>query len=340
MEWLFRRHFWIVHLAFLALAAIILAATVNVFVENWLSKKFVVPERKEVPRPSVTKIEERDFSIANNRNLFEAKREAVASADVDVTEGPNEGCLRWEEASPTTLRARLNGTAVFADPRNSLALIEDTRQVGAGVSSYSINDCPEAVSLSPELLDILGRDATKPTVACNRLLDSATIKRIDVDRVYFYNDAERRCEYLAMDGADMTPIQPSPRASAAPPSMGDEYGKSVKRLGPTSFELEASDLENALNNLSQLSTQARMVPAFEDGKPIGFKFFSIRPNSVFSKIGFENGDIITRINGYELNSPDKALELYQKLLTTKQFNVDLKRGNSKLTYDYNVKGGS
>jgi general secretion pathway protein C len=335
VEWLFRRHFWIVHLAFLALAAIILAVAVNVPVEYWLTKKFTVPEKKAVQRPTQPKVVHRDFSIANERNLFEAKREVVAPAEGELAQGTNLGCERWEEAVPTTLRARLLGTAVFPDPRNSLALIEDSRQAGGLASSYSVNECPENLLLSPELTEILGRGAGKQAVACNRLMDTATIKRIDVDKVYFYNDAERRCEFVAMEGADLAPPPPRPAPMAAAP--GDDFGKSVRKVGPNSFEIDSSDLENALNNLSQLSTQARVVPAFEDGKPIGFKFFSIRPNSAFSRIGFENGDIITKINGYDLNSPDKAIELYQKLRVDSQFNVQGKRGGANFNYDYNVK---
>jgi histidinol-phosphate aminotransferase len=33
------------------------------------------------------------------------------------------------------------------------------------------------------------------------------------------------------------------------------------------------------------------------GKPVGFKLFSIKPGSLYSKIGLQNGDVINRIRG-------------------------------------------
>ena len=113
-------------------------------------------------------------------------------------------------------------------------------------------------------------------------------------------------------------------------------GKGIKKVGGNSYEVEQSEIDGALANLSKLATQARVVPAFEGGESIGFKLFSIRPNSLYAKIGLKNGDIVTRINGYEINSPDKALEIYQKLKDSKQINVDLKRRGKATTLDYAI----
>ena len=44
--------------------------------------------------------------------------------------------------------------------------------------------------------------------------------------------------------------------------------------------------------------QARIVPSFKDGVAQGFKLFSIRPDSIYSKIGIQNGDVIKRISFY------------------------------------------
>jgi general secretion pathway protein C len=341
VEWLFRRHFWIVHLVFLALCALILATSVNVIVGYELAKSFAVRPRKAVPRPPEAAKPKRDFSIANERNIFGAKRELVAPVDVDADD-KNAGLSgRWEDAQPTSLRVRLVGTAVFLNPKYSLAQIEDLRQGPGGALSYSINDCPEqSTKIDPLLVDILGPSVLAPIVPCNRLVDVGVVKRIEPTRVYIYNEQDRRYEYLSMEEG-IAPIMPAPVAVpvGSVGKVDGEYGKSVRKVGPTSFEIDSADLDSALGNLSEIATQARVVPAFENGKPIGFKMFSIRPGSVFAKIGLENGDVVTRINGYELNSPDKALELYQKLRTDKQVNIDVKKGGSSpVTYDYSILG--
>jgi general secretion pathway protein C len=68
----------------------------------------------------------------------------------------------------------------------------------------------------------------------------------------------------------------------------------------------------------------------------GFKLFSIVPDSLYSKIGIQNGDVIRRINGYEMNSPDKALEVYQKLRDANRIEVELERRGDTIRKQYAI----
>jgi len=97
-------------------------------------------------------------------------------------------------------------------------------------------------------------------------------------------------------------------------------------------------LDKTLSNLNAVATQARIVPSFKNGVANGFKVFSIQPNSFYSSIGVENGDVIQKINGYEINSPDKALEIYQKLREARHVTVDLERNGQTIRKEYNVTG--
>lgn len=80
----------------------------------------------------------------------------------------------------------------------------------------------------------------------------------------------------------------------------------------------------------------RIVPAFEGGKTIGFKLFSIAPGSLYARMGLQNGDIVTRINGHELTSPEKGLEIYAKLKDAKRVTVELKRRGAPATLTYSL----
>ena len=66
------------------------------------------------------------------------------------------------------------------------------------------------------------------------------------------------------------------------------------------------------------------------------KLFSIVPDSLYSKIGIQNGDVIRRINGYEMNSPDKALEIYQKLRDANRIEIELERRGDTLRKSYSI----
>ena len=89
--------------------------------------------------------------------------------------------------------------------------------------------------------------------------------------------------------------------------------------------------------MGALSRAARIVPEMKDGKAAGFRLFSIRPDGPFAKIGLQNGDIISAINGLEMTSPDKALEVYTKLKTANHLSVGLERNGQKITKDYNIR---
>lgn len=75
----------------------------------------------------------------------------------------------------------------------------------------------------------------------------------------------------------------------------------------------------------EVAMQARIVPAFERGVAIGFKLFSIRPGSAWSTIGLQNGDIIERINGFDLTTPEKALTVYSTLRCARRFEIEVRR---------------
>jgi general secretion pathway protein C len=110
----------------------------------------------------------------------------------------------------------------------------------------------------------------------------------------------------------------------------------VRKLTDNRYEIDKAVIESSLSNLNALATQARLVPSFKNGVANGFKLFQIQPGSLYSSIGIENGDVITRINGYEINSPDKALEIYQKLRESSHVTLELERGGQNVKKDYSI----
>jgi general secretion pathway protein C len=239
-----------------------------------------------------------------------------------------------ENAPKSGLRLRLVGTSVFTIPEYSLCSIVDDSKAGAPAELFSINECVEVV-LPPDPLDAKLVPKPRP---CQKVAEAVKLIRIEAERVYILNDNEHRIEYLAInDPPDKNGVAPKPIAKLddAPPPT-DDLGKDIKKTSDTNYEVGQNVVDGALQNLAGLATDARIVPAFEGGKSVGFKMFSIRPGSLYAKIGLQNGDVISRINGYEMSSPDKALEVYQKLKDSKHVTVDLKRRGKGTVMDYNI----
>ena len=89
--------------------------------------------------------------------------------------------------------------------------------------------------------------------------------------------------------------------------------------------------------MSSLATEARIVPYFENGESKGFKLYSIKPNSLIAKVGIMNGDIIRKVNGYDINSPEKALQVYSLLKSENRISIDITRNGRPKTFEYEIK---
>jgi general secretion pathway protein C len=106
--------------------------------------------------------------------------------------------------------------------------------------------------------------------------------------------------------------------------------KLVHKLDDTHVELNlaAAGIKQA-ELINMISRGARIVPSMKDGKPYGVKLYTIRPSSLFGRLGFQNGDTVLAINGFALNSPETALEAYSKLRAATALAIDVvRRGNA------------
>jgi general secretion pathway protein C len=341
LETLFRKRFYVVHLALSALLAFLLARTVTAMASRVILAKAVALAGGETPAapraPSRPAGSFRDFVAAANANIFEGRRE-VTLDEPGAGDATPAASGNWWEAPKSALRLRLVGTTAFSEPKYSLASIIDEAQAGAGAGLYSINECVnvDTSSLSPDEAKLL--DKPPP---CKKVGDVAVVLRIEPERVYIMNNGESRIEYLALNeppaaGGAEAPLLAKVEKTDDKAGDGKDLGEGITKTGENSYGVPRSAVDGALNNLSELATQARIVPAFEGGKPVGFKLFSIKPGSLYSKIGLQNGDVINRINGFEMSSPEKGLEVYQKLKDSSSVTVDIKRRGKPMSLDYAI----
>jgi general secretion pathway protein C len=213
------------------------------------------------------------------------------------------------ELQKTTLPLKLLAVMYApTDPKWSMAIIRDTDEKSAG--AYGVGSA----------------------------IRGATVSEIEEARVYLQLSGHR--EYMdLLDRATPPPTAPVAAAPAAPggdPLMA-ELDKGIKKTGEHSYEVQRATVDSLLGNMSMLSRSARIVPEIRDGRAAGFRLFSIRPDGPFAKIGLQNGDVISAINGLEMTSPDKALEVYTKLKSASHLSVGLERNGQKITKEYNIR---
>jgi len=171
---------------------------------------------------------------------------------------------------------------------------------------------------------------------------SGKIKSIHFKYIDFENNG--RVERLVLLGA--TPPAMTPVAVAETPQLNPDENRDdmqaavdsgIKKIDDSNYEIDKSLVEKVLLNPMAVAKGARVVPSMKNGKPDGFKLYAIRPSSAFAKLGLTNGDTLQSINGFELTSADKALEVYTKLREATSLEVEVTRRGKPVTLKYSIK---
>lgn len=115
-----------------------------------------------------------------------------------------------------------------------------------------------------------------------------------------------------------------------------EIDAGIRKIDDTHREITKALVDKVLANPMAIAKGARVVPAVKDGKPTGFKLYAIRPSSIYAKLGFANGDTIKTVNGFELTSADKALEVYTKLREASSLEIELDRRGKPVTLRFTI----
>jgi general secretion pathway protein C len=128
---------------------------------------------------------------------------------------------------------------------------------------------------------------------------------------------------------------PLPAGGATP--VSDDIKKGIQRIGPNEFNVDRGVVDKILENQAELMRQARIVPEQENGKVVGIRLFGVRADTLLGTLGMENGDRLEKINGFDMTSPEKALEAYARLRTADHLTISLNRKGSEQNLDYNIK---
>ena len=170
-----------------------------------------------------------------------------------------------------------------------------------------------------------------------------TVKYISWDRVWMASGSQ-----LCQAQMFKPPTPPSASAAAPPPpnvppekssapGVADDIKNGIQKISANEFKVDRGVVDKILENQSELMRQARIVPEQENGKVVGIRLFGVRPDTLLGTLGMENGDRLEKINGFDMTSPESALEAYARLRTADKLTVSLNRRGQETNVDYNIK---
>jgi general secretion pathway protein C len=300
MELVLQRYSWALDALAVLLGAYLAARTVNTLASSAIAPKPALVQQASAAPQAAAQAQRVELNADKVAKLFDVPLPKPAPAGAEAAETPRGGWSRIPVRSP--LHGTLIGTAIADPARYSLCQITNPDLNETQV--YGIGD----------------------------KYQGARLYAIEKDRALIDNNGVN--EYIDNSGASAPNLGVIPIPGQVLP--GQPGGEGVKQLSENQYVVARNEINNALTNLSDLATKARIVPSFKNGVANGFKLFSIVPDSLYAKIGIQNGDVIRRINGYEMNSPDKALEIYQKLRDASRIEIELERRGETLRKTYSI----
>jgi general secretion pathway protein C len=133
------------------------------------------------------------------------------------------------------------------------------------------------------------------------------------------------------------PVATRPPGGRGPRSVPPEIASKIQRVGDNEFNVDRAVVDQIMENQAELMRSARIVPEQENGKVVGVRLFGIRPDTLLGTLGLENGDRLESINGFNMASPEKALEAYARLRTAQHLTVTVNRRGKNTNIDFNIK---
>ena len=155
----------------------------------------------------------------------------------------------------------------------------------------------------------------------------------------------RRSEIVVVlgdGGRQIVPLQEGESTTALSPQVRPPQARSasspyqVESLGDNRWRIPSSEAQRARDNLNALLKTARMTPNIVDGRTEGFQVVTVQPRSLLAQMGLRPRDVLRQINGVELDSPEKALQIFYQLREARSLSLSLERNGEPLTFDYVV----
>jgi general secretion pathway protein C len=112
----------------------------------------------------------------------------------------------------------------------------------------------------------------------------------------------------------------------------------AQRVGKGTYIVDQNKLQQAISNPGQMMTDARLKPNISgSGKEEGFVLSEVKPGGIYNNLGLQDGDVLLRINEYDITNPERALQAFTALKGLDRVQVDLIRTGARMTMTYQIR---
>ena len=295
------KHFWVVHLLFIACTAWLASYLGVVVIQHRLSiNARPGTARKPPATPAINPEPYAKYSSITERNIF----------------NPAEWGMKLippEEKKAASLSGG-GGKEGLASPEGYVLVGTIT-----GPKGYSWAVLQERGSRKQKYYRINGD------------IDGVRILSVSRNQIQIERQGKKEILNLAEDAGPQPPVKSA--VSAGPVPKGEE----VKKLSANRYLVNREDVSAAVGDINQFMTQARLKPQFEMGRPAGFSVSEVVPGSLIEKLGLKNGDVIRKVNGMSVSRPEEVMQAYGQLQRDSNIEVEVERGGRSEVLRYEIR---
>jgi general secretion pathway protein C len=203
--------------------------------------------------------------------------------------------------------------------------------------------------LEQSLAAIVGTDQKAGLYRGGAEVEGSRIRAIQSDQVVLQTTTGfcRLAMFEVDTGAAQKPTRPAARTVTRQKKRGpdadrnaglsaDELAEGIEKVNDTNYNISRTMLNKVLDNAGRLIGIAAVSPKVEGGQSVGMEIRGIRANTLLTKLGIQNGDVLESVNGQSLTSTDAALGAYTTLRTADKFNLSIRRGSQSMIINYNL----
>ncbi len=285
---------WLANAGLLVLCCFLLADSANAVFDALLTPAPADPSEGVSPPPPAARLWS-DRQVILTRNLFNSSLLAPPPPPKKVVK---------EVMEATKLPLSLLGTAASPNAALSWAAVEDQ-------SSRR--------TLVVRVDDVVKSKAKVTRIERRRivLLENGVLRELVLSE-----KKQKRSKGRSARGSSKRPSRA--RRSARAPRPAAEAAPPLVRSLPTPLRAENLDAV-------KLFSDARILPKWVDGELVGMQVNTIQPGGLFEEAGFRKGDVITQLNGIEIDSPEKSVQILSEFASATELTIEVDREDGPTT---------
>lgn len=152
------------------------------------------------------------------------------------------------------------------------------------------------------------------------------LQRVERDKVIVLVNGNA-VELQMADTVALTDSGPAQSTAAAP---------FAKAAGEGAYIVDQKKILQAIERPNQIMTDARLLP-YAAGNRQGFVLNEVKQGGIYQSLGLQNGDVLLRINDYNISDPERALQAFTALRGMDRVQLDIVRNGATMTMTYQIR---